>query len=343
MKNRDVSLDLFKGILVIAMVYCHTIQFYGDSGLFPIEATWETLINLAAFPGFLFAFGAAVSMAYLDKPLKTVWPRMLLAALRSLGAFYLSGIAFRVLREGRAFSAATVNRVLLLSDIPGWSEFLVAFALFALLSILLFKPLKLLRERPLWVAGVSLLCLAATFLPYERVTIPQIGLLVGTNEFACFPLLQYAPYYLAGIVFASNKKACGAAALIASAVGGALALSQGGLPERFPPSLGWVLLPAGLIAALYLLAWGLAKIPFGKWERYSPLIPLASLGRESLYYLLTTNILLFTFAGRNIVPKLNLRDVGLWSMAHSSPWGTFWWAVVLLLGCAFVASLVRKR
>ncbi|HML46290.1 MAG TPA: hypothetical protein PKE04_06025, partial [Clostridia bacterium] len=246
MTDRDQALDVFKGLLVACMVYCHVLQFFGDATLFPAVGALETLINLTVFPGFVFAFGCALSLAYLPKPFARVWPRMLRAAIKPLGAFYLSGIAFRVLRENKPFAADTVRRVLLLQDIPGWSEFLLAFSLYGLLAMILFRPLRSLRGRPLVAAGLSALCLAACFLPYGRIRGSYAGLLIGTRDMVTFPVLQYAPYFLMGLVFPecgrryARQWALGAAAC--AALGAAIAWLSGGIPERFPPSLGWVLL-----------------------------------------------------------------------------------------------------
>lgn len=44
-----------------------------------------------------------------------------------------------------------------------------------------------------------------TLFPYGAVHIPQLGLLVGTRDFASFPPVQYFPYYLLGILFAKYR------------------------------------------------------------------------------------------------------------------------------------------
>lgn len=344
--KRDRSLDVFKGILVVGMVYCHMLQFFGEAFLFSAIEPLKTAINLLVFPAFVFAFGCSVSMAYLSKPFGKVWGRMLKTALRALGAFYLSGIAFRVLRENKPFAARTVSNILLLQDIPGWSEFLLAFALYGLLSMALFAPLRLLRTRPVWAAGIGALCLLGCFLPYERIQSPYMGLLIGTRSYVTFPVLQYAPYFLLGIAFSARAKkhmwiwAAGAA--LCTAIGALIAWQQGGIPERFPPSFGWVMLPAAGMAALLLLAKALSKIPSGKWKRMDPLVPVEGMGRNSLYYLLASNLVLFTCAGRNIVPQLR-RGGGLWGQPIQSPFGALCWTVVLLSACGFCGWLVRHR
>jgi len=345
-ERRDKSLDVFKGLLVAAMVYCHILQFFGETFLFPAVVPLQNAINLLVFPSFVFAFGCSVSIAYLTKPFTEVWGRMLKAALRALGAFYLSGIAFRVLRENKPFASRTVMNILLLQDIPGWSEFLPAFALYGLLSMALFVPLRRLRTRPIWAAGVGAVCLLSCFLPYEHIQSTYLGLLIGTRSHITFPVLQYAPYFVLGIAFPSRAKKQSwiwvACAALCTAAGAFIAWRQGAIPERFPPSLAWVALPAAGTAALLLLAKALSKIPPIKRGRVDPLVPIEGMGRNSLYYLLASNLVLFTCAGRNILPQLK-RGGGLWGQPIQSPFGALCWTVVLLLACGFCAWLVSSR
>ncbi|MHC1785818.1 MAG: heparan-alpha-glucosaminide N-acetyltransferase domain-containing protein [Christensenellales bacterium] len=344
--GRDESLDLFKGALVILMTYCHILQFFGAMDLFPVERTMETLINLLVFPGFLFSFGAASSLAYHGRSFKEVWPRMLRSALRMLGAFYLSGIAFRVLRENKPFASGTVLRILLLEDVPGWSEFLAAFAMVAFLGLLLFLPLRWLKKRPLLLLPLSLACLALCWLPYARIQNPLLRLLLGTTAYAAFPALPYFPYYLAGLACAGLKGRAwrwpAALALLCTGAGLLRMLSLGRLPERFPPDWGWILLPAAGLALLYGLARLLARLRPLRFPRLRPLSPLIHLGRNSLYYLLAGNLALFTLSGKQIAPQLKFRAPGLFGQPIGSPLGALWWTMALLLSAAFLAGLVQR-
>ncbi|MDR0928348.1 MAG: hypothetical protein LBM74_01380 [Oscillospiraceae bacterium] len=329
---RNRALDVFKGMLVGLMVYGHVLQFFGVLDVFAVFSIGWNGLSTAIFPGFVFAFGWAVSLAYLGKPLGRVWPRLLRIALKSLGAFYLSGTAYRVLRENKPFAAGMVRRILLLQDIPGWSEFLLAFALYALLTLVLLKPLTALRRHPLALLGVCALCLGGCFLPYEQIHSPYLGLLVGTRDQVLFPVLQHAPYFLLGLYFPVRNRrytwvwvACAA---ISTGIG-LLIWLRTGLPERFPPSIGWMLLPAGVLVGLVACAWGLGQISLGRMARYNPLIPVVAMGRDSLFYLLGSNLILFTLAGKEIAPQLEAGAWGLWGMPIQSPWGAFGWTLVL--------------
>ena len=52
-KERNQEIDIMKGLLTLAMILCHCLQFFGkeDAG---IEKILVNVINLTTFSGFLF-------------------------------------------------------------------------------------------------------------------------------------------------------------------------------------------------------------------------------------------------------------------------------------------------
>lgn len=343
--NRDHSLDIFKGLLVVLMTWCHVLQFFGDSTLFPLNASLETAANLLVFPGFVFAFGAAAELAWYRKPFGHALPRMLMSAAKALGAFYLSGLAFRVIREGKPFASGTVRRILLLQDLPGWSEFLAAFFMLGMVAILLYAPMQMARRRPWVLLPAGILCLVLCFVPYERVQHPLLRLLVGTTAYASFPVMQYLPYFLLGTYYAQRggrRWLLPVLAVVFTLGGLARALTLGHMPSRFPPDFGWILLPAAGLAALMALSQLLDRLRVTKANRLEPRRWLGPLGVNSLYYLLAGNLTIFALAGRGVPPQLKFRAWGLFGQPIAGPWGSFLWTVALLIAAAFVASLVRS-
>ena len=139
---RDRTIDVSRGLLVILMVYGHVLQFFGDDQIFPLVGDLISVVNLTVFGTFVFDFGVTAELAYLKKPYCQALPGMVKTGLRAYAAFCLSGIGFRVLRENKPFAVGTVRRVPTLSEIPGWSEFLVAFALYSLLLIVGFAAFR---------------------------------------------------------------------------------------------------------------------------------------------------------------------------------------------------------
>lgn len=344
---RDRSIDVSRGLLVLMMVYGHVLQFFGDAQLFPAVNRLIDVINLTVFPTFVFCFGATTALAYLSKPYRRALPGMLRTGLRAYGVFVLSGVGYRVLRENKAFAVGTVRRVLQLSDIPGWSEFLIAFALYSLLTIVLFALLRRLMDRPLLALAIGALCLACTELvPYDSVAPTQLALFIGGTDFSYFPVVQYMPYFLAGMVYTRLQKRWRLLVLAAvcSAAAGVKTALTGGLPSRFPPDWAWILLPALLTALVLLIAKGLCALDGSRIGRASRVLSgaLSHFGSRSLYYLLTSNLVLFTLSGKGIVPSIARKSILPWTAPIQSPGGALCWTAVLLLALWFVAGLAGR-
>ena len=120
----------------------------------------------------------------------------------------------------------------------------------------------------------------------------------------------------------------------------------GGMPPRFPPDIGWVLLGAAPAAALSLTAFALdwlsrRELMVKGWALRLPLRPLMGMGRSSLFYLLLSNLVLFTLAGKNTAPWLKFRAPGLFGQPVQTAFGAFWWTLALLGAVALAASFTR--
>ncbi len=336
-------------MLVLMMVYGHVLQFFADTSLFPAADRYINLINLTVFPTFVFYFGATAVLAYLDKPYGRALPGMSKTALRSLVVFYLSGIGYRVLREGKTFSVGTVRKILRLEDIPGWSEFLLSFALYAVLLMVLFALLRWLSHRPLAALAAGAVCLAASiFVPYGAVQPVQLQLVIGGRDFACFPIVQYMPYFFAGMIYARGSRSMRlrllAIAAVCSAAGVADTVIRGGLPGRFPPAWSWIALPALLCAAVVILSKVLCALCGGGIRSIASALRdvLSHFGTRSLYYLLTSNLVLFTLSGRGIVPMMKRKSVLPWTAPIQAPQGALVWTALLLASLWFVFVLAGR-
>jgi surface polysaccharide O-acyltransferase-like enzyme len=302
--DRDHALDVFKGTLVVAMVTGHVLQFFTDAERYAAAGVLIEFANVVAFPGFVFAFGYAVHLAYLGRPRPDARQRMLGTFLRILVAFYVSGTLFRVLVTQRPPDADTILPIVALADVPGWSEFLVSFALYVLLAAALGPAFRFLLERraAFWLVCIALL--TTTFLPYERVEVTQLGLLVGSTRFASFPVLQYLPFFLIGMyvhrydVRSDRRLFLGAWVLTTASIVHAVAIDAA-LPGRFPPTLGWILLPSGFLVALLAFARSLPpRAPVVRW--------LAGVGARVLTYLLVSNLVIFAVRGAHAELRLDL-------------------------------------
>jgi len=344
---RDRSIDVGRGLLVIMMVFGHVMQFFGDSQIFPLVGTMIDVINLTVFPSFVFYFGAAAVLAYLKKPYLQALPGMIRTTLRAYAVFCLSGVGYRVLREGKPFAVGTVRRVMTLSDIPGWSEFLISFALYGLLLIVAYVLFDWLSRKPLSCLLVSALCVACCeIVPYGSVP-TRMALLIGGRDFSYFPVVQYMPYFLSGMLFARGDRRTRRGLLLVSLIaslGGVAHWHFFGFPGRFPPSWDWILLPGALVSAVVLLSRALCALA-GSWLGKIADVLCGVLGRfgsASLYYLLASNLVLFTLAGKGAAPAMARKSVLPWTMPIQSPQGAACWTAVLL-GCLWFVSNLAQR
>jgi fucose 4-O-acetylase-like acetyltransferase len=327
-KKRESAIDLFKGLLVLGMVYCHTLQFFSDPQVYPNGQPIIELINLITFSGFVFSFGYVSQLAYYSKTFRQAAPRLLSAALKALLAFYISGTAYRVFIDGKALAWSTIQPILLIQDMPGWSEFLVSFTYLMLLGLALFVPLQWMAARRSLGFAAAGLMLACTLAPYGSIH-GMLGPLIGTRDFASFPVLPYFPYYILGILFAKYRIVwdwrvlTGAIAATGLFLWKWLSAGAQALPERFPPSVWWIVGPALLLYGYYMLARLMEKYP-------SPFKPIEAMGRNVLWYLVMSNILIFALKS-NRQHDLLVGELG-----------GLWLACVLLAITAFSVWIITK-
>jgi hypothetical protein len=327
-RQRERAIDIFKGLLVLGMVYCHSLQFFSDQMIFPQGQTFIDVINLITFSGFVFSFGYVCQLAYYCKPFLQVWHRMLVTAVKTLLAFYVSGTAFRLFIDQRPLEWNTIRPILLLNDMPGWSEFLSSFTYLIFLGLVLFVPLRWAVERK-WIGfSAAAILLLTTFIPYGAIHAVPLTPLLGTRDFASFPVLQYFSYYLLGMLFARHRIGWDlrvlAGAVIASGafIWKWLSASNNFLPERFPPSIWWVVGPALLLYGYYLLSRLMEKYPL-------PFLPLEAMGRNVLWFLVMSNVLIFSLKSNQ--PLLLL-----------GPLDAFWMELGLLAVIGFSIWIITK-
>lgn len=134
---------MFKLLLVIGMVTAHVFQLlYKGESCRSLIFMFSTYINAITFSGFLFAFGCATQLAYLRKPKDDILKKKLVKnGLRLLLAFYISGIAYTTLVTQK-MSLVAMLKILCLWEIPGYSEFLLSFAMLMPLVWILYRPMN---------------------------------------------------------------------------------------------------------------------------------------------------------------------------------------------------------
>lgn len=325
---RDHAIDCFKTLLVLGMLAAHTIQLAMRTENQALLA-FSRYINLVTFSGFLFSFGYVNQLAYFPKPWAEAGKRLLRNFLLTLLVYYASGLSLwllQALAAGVPPEPRALATLLLFLRVPGYSEFLLSFAMLNLFVLCLFVPIQkvVADDRLLW--AVLALCALTTCVDYSRVRGNLPGVFVGTTAFHAFPILQYFPYYLAGARLALPKKErfllpvslCLTAAFFIHTV-------RYGLPSRFPPSFLWVA-GGSLFTALYFL---FSRAVAGPGRTLpAPLQRMITfIGGNTLYYLLFSNILLFAYMvlGRPL-------ESGWWGLA----------AYLLLLALTTLLAWGRK-
>lgn len=318
--KRVIALDVMKGLLIITMVIFHISSGLNLNlaGLF--EDRWWS--QTAIFSGLLFAFGYSTWKAYLEKP---VLPRgrILFNIFRILAAYALCAFAYMVL-EVRIFSLQYFLSLLKLDLMVYIAEFLLAYALVLLLLLVAPQFFRILPRKDFlfWpVAGGRLL---TAFIDYSQVKSVYLALFIGSESVTTYPVAQYLPFFLFGTYFAQRqvrfswKFLAGAVA----ALGVFLIARQHGLTNRFPPSFFWLFGSLGTVYFTYLIAMFLARLNFLQK-------PLADVGRHTLYWFLTSNLIIYSLATTMKTVTLPIH-----------------WTAIILLGSiffiAFLGSLARK-
>lgn len=218
---------------------------------------------------------------------------MLANAFKIIISYYISALTFRLFYDSIHLTSKQFFNILLFFDIPGFSEFLLSFFIITLISLLFFELFKRIITGKTIYALFGLSLLSPIFIPYESIKNNHAGLLFGTQNFTGFPVLPYLVYFLAGICLAKQQIKFSSWLFILSIVATSsfivYALYNHTLPERFPPSIYWVCGSAAFIYLYYLAGVWLA-------EKYGNITSLLSIGNNSLFYFLASNLILFTSA-----------------------------------------------
>ncbi|MFQ9394182.1 MAG: heparan-alpha-glucosaminide N-acetyltransferase domain-containing protein [Lachnospiraceae bacterium] len=212
-KERNQEIDIMKGLLTLAMILCHCLQFFGkeDAG---IEKILVNVINLTTFSGFLFCFGFVCCLAYFQGDTRRGIVHMLRNMIRLLLAFYISGLAYMAFKEQKIFRKDFIREVLTLRRYPGWSEFLASFAAVLLVGALL---LPALRKTNGWVViGAAVVSLASCFIPYEKITTPWLALFHRFRKLYDFSGIAVRCLLCGGRLGGQTKKMAGLEAVFRS-------------------------------------------------------------------------------------------------------------------------------
>ena len=282
-RTRSAELDLFKTLLVLGMIGAHVVQLLGLR-LYALQP-YADFIDLISFSGFMLAFGWGTGLSTTTQQ-RSAWHK-LRPTLLILCAGYLSSLAFVLLVEQRELTGGLLVEIFTARRLFGWSEFLFSFFVLYLLLAWLRPALVALASN----GGTLLLAILACLLCCSvvvSVDLPLLATLVGTTNFASFPLLPYLPWFLFGIYLGRHGLAWWHAVPAAFATAAFYGFSHhfGEPPRRFPPEPLWIIGPA-----LWLLLYaGVARI-LARAFTVPPLLTLP--GRRVLTFLLVSNLIIF--------------------------------------------------
>jgi len=297
--NRATDLDLLKTLLVIGMVGAHVVQLITFRAR-PEAAIFAEYANLVSFPGFLFAFGIGLGLPKPEGRKRSLW-RQLRPSLLLLLAVYASSFAFALLVDRKKLDPQLIFDVVTMQRLFGWSEFLATFFMLSLLTLVARPALLAIGRNPWLLVVATLACLATTFYTTGAI-VPLLPTLVSHTGFANFPLLPYLPWFLLGIWYGSHPVRAWHF-VPALAITGYLywvTIQTGQFPNRFPPTILWIVGPAAiLIAYLWLCRFIAARVS----------IPnvLLTPGRHVLSFLVLSNIGFFAtryFMGKPVRSSL---------------------------------------
>lgn len=140
--KRDLTLDFMKTMLVIGMITAHVFQlcYSGDS---KFVSVFSLYINMVTFSSFMFCFGCSSQLAYIGRfeDRKCIKNKLLKNFIRLLVSFYISGYAYLVFIENNT-SILDFLKVLFLWKIPGYSEFLLSFAMINMVIYIFYFKLR---------------------------------------------------------------------------------------------------------------------------------------------------------------------------------------------------------
>ena len=323
-RTRDISIDVFKGLLVILMIFGHLLAFYSTKDWLVAMDVLRYHNHLVIFTGLLFAFGYSCYYAYYSRDYNRVRERMGITALKCYAAYCICGLFFLFTLSDSPLWPAVLGMITL-ENLPIFSEFLLSYTLYMLLGMIAFPAIRWMLESKSALVLACCLSLLSTAVVHGYFETPQFGLLLGNSSTPSFPILQYAVYFILGLTFARYrvgwKISIFIIATLASNISAAEYLYLEEEPSRFPPSFTWILAPAFLIYVYYLASRWLSGLPW-----ISAI--LQGIGRNILAYLIFSNLLIFMLQQR--FPDAQLSTITMIALT-----------VLIIFAISFFIGIVR--
>ncbi len=293
--NKNIAINIFKAMLMIGAVISHALQILAPA---EIEYIAVEYFNVITFAGFIFSFGYVYEHNYSQK--KHDWSFVLKRIKPTLIVFYISAIVFR-LCLGPYYGMRTVLKIILLLDIPFFTEYILAFTCTSILYFLGKKYIQKLLEKPWLFFIVIVLLFSVSYVPFYKwypvVTIGgksyyihyYIGLLFGAQKVQYFPVVQYFPIFLLGMWFRKYHVYFSWKILFVSTVCSCIFCYYSYIikqpPSKWPPTFVYIGGSFLAIYVYYVLAQRITSFKVAYW--------LSTIGDKSIIYLLISNVIIF--------------------------------------------------
>lgn len=300
--NRNIEIDITKGLLTIGMIFAHVVGLLYNQQSIPLIFLKHYIIDLVSFPGFLFCFGFTSWVAYYQKA-NIPWSKVAKTSLKIYSTFVISGVAWLTIVESKKIGFEVLAIVMTVRALPLLSEFLFTFAAMTLLGVLFRRYITIATERWQHILLSIAFFLLFTLLPVTKQTDPLISIFIGGGMYNSFPIIQYLPLFLLGVFAARFTKwfslqTCIFGAVIGLGLWFLFMIFQP--PHQFPPSASWIINSVGFLSIIY----GFAKIINEKFP--AVLVQyLNQVGQNVLVYLLLSNLIIMISVALGIKSSLN--------------------------------------
>lgn len=326
-------LDLLRGVTVFLMIAAHAVYFFHNDTS-SILSLVEKFGNTVAFTTFLIISGATAKIAYFSK--EDIWPerkKRLYKRIRVLllGYFVIAFIVFfgDIASSQGIAKLAFILDILTLRKMPPFGEFYLPFIVFPFIISLLPRFFRKVTKSLFMTILVSLaiyfLGMLLYQLPVPEILVPWKGMLVGAEGYYRFPIFQYFPLYLLGMVWKTKllilktkqQVELAEGVMLTSGLSLVFAIvtflvfgsSMEEIMRRWPPSIPFLMVGiffASVLALFFYASHQLRKVPL---LRDGILV----LGQNALGLALTHIFLLqiYTLAGGTRTGSITLYIIGL--------------------------------
>lgn len=267
--KRDLSLDFLKGSAVLFMILTHVNAFFynGTSSWMNFWTWWGASM---AFVTFVFAYGVGyrkhIEKKSLDRP--QILRRLGLLAI----GYFLTAIWVDWIWFDKPAELADLFQVLTLQEIPAYTEFMLAFLLYGLLLVLFKKTFLswIKKGWPLLLVGLLTYPLARHLYTLDwGVGLPTLvkGILVGHESLNRWGVLSYFVVFATGLIWGHHflgkeKSKLSSLLVFGTLLAALLGLKiAGAYPERWPPSVLYLILGLAYSFGVFALWDLLRKIP----------------------------------------------------------------------------------